>query len=86
MPNYYSLYEQETPFVLNANFIGDKIIKNLGFMVGAFYGGMPVSSFVGKSMNAITRSMWNAARANRLAQIGRGVEAAKVADNFRKGL
>lgn len=86
MPNYYSLYEQETPFVLNANFIGDKIIKNLGFMVGAFYGGMPVSSFVGKSMNAVTRSMWNAARANRLAQIGRGVEAAKVADDFRKGL
>ena len=86
MPNYYSLYEQETPFVLNANFIGDKIIKNLGFMVGAFYGGMPVSSFVGKSMNAVTRSMWNAARANRLAQISRGVEAAKVADDFRKGL
>ena len=86
MPNYYSLYEQETPFVLNANFIGDKIIKNLGFMVGAFYGGMPVSSFVGKSMNAVTRSMWNAARANRLAQIGRGVKAADVADNFRKGL
>lgn len=86
MPNYYSLYEQESPFVLNANFIGDKIIKNLGFMVGAYYGGMPVSSFVGKSMNAVTRSMWNAARANRLAQIGRGVEAAKVADDFRKGL
>ena len=86
MPNYYSLYEQESPFVLNANFIGDKIIKNLGFLVGAFYGGMPVSSFVGKSMNAVTRSMWNAARANRLAQIGRGVEAAKVADDFRKGL
>lgn len=86
MPNYYSLYEQETPFILNANFIGDKIIKNLGFMVGAFYGGMPVSSFVGKSMNAVTRSMWNAARANRLAQIGRGVKAADVADNFRKGL
>ena len=86
MPNYYSLYEQETPFVLNANFIGDKIIKNLGFMVGAFYGGMPVSSFVGKCMNATTRSMWNAARANRLAQISRGVEAAKVADDFRKGL
>ena len=55
-------------------------------MVGAFYGGMPVSSFVGKSMNAVTRSMWNAARANRLAQIGRGVKAADVADNFRKGL
>lgn len=86
MPNYYSLYEQETPFVLNANFIGDKIIKNLGFMVGAYYGGLPVSSFVGKSMNAVTRSMWNAARANRLAQIGRGVKAADVANNFRKGL
>ena len=66
-PNYYSLYEQQTPFVFNANFVGDKLIKNIGFLVGAFYGGMPVGSFVGKLTNAWTRSAWTAARANRAA-------------------
>lgn len=86
-PNYYSLYEQQTPFVLNANFVGDKLIKNIGFMVGAFYGGMPVGSFVGKLTNAWTRSAWAAARANRAAQIERGVlSSERIAENFRKGL
>lgn len=86
-PNYYSLYEQQTPFVLNANFVGDKLIKNIGFMVGAFYGGMPVGSFVGKLTNAWTRSAWTAARANRAAQIERGVlSSERIAENFRKGL
>lgn len=86
-PNYYSLYEQQTPFVLNANFVGDKLIKNIGFMVGAFYGGMPVGSFVGKLTNAWTRSAWAAARANRAAQIERGVLSSdRIAENFRKGL
>lgn len=86
-PNYYSLYEQQTPFVFNANFVGDKLIKNIGFMVGAFYGGMPVGSFVGKLTNAWTRSAWTAARANRAAQIERGVlSSERIAENFRKGL
>ena len=86
-PNYYSLYEQQTPFVLNANFVGDKLIKNIGFLVGAFYGGMPVGSFVGKLTNAWTRSAWTAARANRAAQIERGVlSSERIAENFRKGL
>jgi hypothetical protein len=42
LPNYYTNEEQERPFIENiftANFIGDKFIKNLGFTVGAFYGG-----------------------------------------------
>ena len=42
LPNYYTQAEQEEPWYKNiftANFIGDKFIKNLGFTVGAFYGG-----------------------------------------------
>ena len=42
LPNYYTNQEQEQPFYKNiftANFIGDKFLKNLGFTVGAFYGG-----------------------------------------------
>lgn len=42
LPNYYTREEQEQPWYENmftANFLGDKFIKNLGFTVGAFYGG-----------------------------------------------
>ena len=43
MPNYYSQYEREHPWaassIFNANFLGDKFLKNLGFTVGAFYSG-----------------------------------------------
>lgn len=41
MPNYYTQDEQENPWgnIFSANFLGDKLIKNLGFMVGAFYSG-----------------------------------------------
>lgn len=49
MPNYYTQDEIENPFhnIFTANFLGDKIIKNLGFMVGAFYGGIPLSKAIG---------------------------------------
>lgn len=42
LPNYYTRAEQEQPWyenIFTANFLGDKFIKNLGFAVGAFYGG-----------------------------------------------
>lgn len=42
LPNYYTREEQESPWyenVFTANFLGDKLIKNLGFTVGAFYSG-----------------------------------------------
>lgn len=42
LPNYYSTQETEEPWyenVFTANFLGDKFIKNLGFIVGAFYSG-----------------------------------------------
>lgn len=39
LPNYYTQYEIDNPFRLNANTIGDKFLKNIGFMVGAAYSG-----------------------------------------------
>lgn len=41
MPNYYTDEELNGPWYshINANFIGDKFIKNLGFSVGALYSG-----------------------------------------------
>lgn len=51
LPNYYTRDEQENPWshAFNANFIGDKLIKNFGFMVGAYYGmGVPLAGLAGK--------------------------------------
>lgn len=47
--NYYSTSQQNSPWysmdnLLSANFIGDKILKNMGFMVGAFYSGNVLTS------------------------------------------
>lgn len=53
LPNYYTNAEKEGPWynnVFSANFIADKFIKNLGFSVGAVYGGMPVTKGVSAMM------------------------------------
>lgn len=42
LPNYYTNSETQDPWyehILSANFLGDKLIKNLGFTVGAIYSG-----------------------------------------------
>lgn len=42
LPNYYTDAERNEPWyenIFTANFLGDKFIKNLGFIVGAFYSG-----------------------------------------------
>lgn len=49
MPNYYTKAEQESPWyenIFTANFLGDKLIKNLGFTVGAFYSGNVFSNLL----------------------------------------
>lgn len=49
LPNYYTKEEQESPWyenVFTANFLGDKLIKNLGFTVGAFYSGNVYSNLL----------------------------------------
>lgn len=47
LPNYYTDAELNRPWyenIFTANFLGDKFIKNLGFTVGAFYGGSVVGA------------------------------------------
>lgn len=41
LPNYYTQAEMEDPWYehINANWIGDKFLKNIGFSVGALYSG-----------------------------------------------
>lgn len=49
LPNYYTREEQESPWyenIFTANFLGDKLIKNLGFTVGAFYSGNVFSNLL----------------------------------------
>lgn len=65
MPNYYTQDEMENPFgnIFTANFLGDKLLKNFGFMVGAFYGGIPASSLIGKIGTRAVKRARNAALA-----------------------
>lgn len=57
MPNYYTQEEKDNPMSLNsifsANFLGDKLIKNIGFTVGAFYSGKLYSSGLGAIVNGL---------------------------------
>jgi len=68
LPNYYTEAEQNDPWyeqIFTANFIGDKFIKNLGFSIGALYGG----SVLGKVLTG----------AGRLSQaIGLAAESSKA--------
>ena len=69
-PNYYSHQEQDANWyspknILTANFWSDKVLKNLGYSVGAIGGGLAWSS--------LFRSI---GLTNRLVQLGRGMETA----------
>ena len=53
IPNYYSEAERNDPWYTNiftANFLGDKFIKNIGFMVGAAYAGKVNAGILSKAM------------------------------------
>lgn len=54
LPNYYSDKENENEWYQNiftANFVGDKLLKNVGFMVGAGLSAKGVASMASKAMN-----------------------------------
>ena len=59
-PNYYTRQEQEHPFLAaipgfsgSANFWGDKIIKNIGFTVGAIAGAAAQDAIVGLATGGV---------------------------------
>ena len=98
MPNYYTQYEQENPFTFNANFIGDKFIKNLGFTLGAYLsGGLYASGIKAIGMGAIkglrlaglaktTHGLKNAIQVNNVVGsfLGSGISA--VGEGMIEGL
>lgn len=80
MPNYTTVEEDENPLrwnmFLTANFWGNDIIKNMGFMVGAFVGGLPITKalkFLGKGYQSLAGarklSKLNSRAANRVKTI-----------------
>ena len=72
IPNYYTQYEVENPWsnLCTANFLGDKLIKNAGFTVGAAYTGLGMAGALGKASQLLNLSN-KAANATRI--IGSGV-------------
>lgn len=69
-PNYYSHQEQDANWyspknILTANFWSDKVLKNLGYSVGAIGGGLAWST-----------AFRSIGLTNRLVQLGRGMETA----------
>ena len=72
IPNYYTQYEVENPWsnLCTANFLGDKLIKNTGYVVGAAYSGLGVAGALGKASQLLNLS--NKA-ANATRTIGSGV-------------
>lgn len=53
LPNYYTYAETNSPWYSNiftANFLGDKFLKNLGFMIGAAYSGKVTAGVMSKAM------------------------------------
>ncbi len=74
LPNYYTQTEKDAEWyspdnILTANFWSDKIIKNLGFSLGALGGGVAWS----KLFQAIGVT-------NKLVQVGRGLETATAVE------
>lgn len=88
MPNYYTQDEMENPFsnIFTGNFLGDKILKNLGFMVGAFYGGIPASSLIGKAGTAAVKRARAALLAERTSAAKAGFTAAEQGKIMAQGL
>jgi hypothetical protein len=78
-PNYYSHQEQDAKWyspknILTANFWSDKVLKNLGYSVGAIGGGV--------AWGGLFRSI---GLTNKLVQAGRGMEAATAIEEAMAG-
>lgn len=93
MPNYYTQAELEQPWYTNIstfNFWGDKLIKNIGFMVGAFYSGGLYSKGLGAIMQAVkagskATSMVTSGVGSVISAVNEGsIEALNAANEFEE--
>lgn len=93
LPNYYTQYELNQPWYTNiftANFWGDKLIKNIGFTVGAFYSGGIYSKGLGAIMQAVkagskATSMVTSGVGSVISAVNEGsIEALNAANEFEE--
>ena len=95
MPNYYTNDERENPLahLFNANFIGDKFIKNFGFTVGAMgsamaFGGAygSLGHIIGKTAMGLGAGGRAAVGISKAVTMGTGAVAAAVAEGSIEAL
>lgn len=85
LPNYYTQAEQEEPWYKNiftANFIGDKFIKNLGFTVGAFYGGNLGAALMKGGLEALQATKAGATLLGGASNLAKSIGLVKNASQF----
>ena len=95
LPNYYTNDEREHPLrhIFNANFIGDKFIKNFGFTVGAMgsalaFGGTygSLGHIIGKTAMGLGAGGRAAVGISKAVTMGTGAVAAAVAEGSIEAL
>lgn len=93
MPNYYTYAELEQPWyenIFTANFLGDKLIKNIGFTIGAYYSGGLYSKGLGAIMKAVgagskATSMVTSSVGSVISAVNEGsIEALHAANEFEE--
>ena len=85
LPNYYTRAEQEQPWyenIFTANFLGDKLIKNLGFTAGAFYSGNLGSSILGGGIKALQATTKGAKLIGKGSNLAQSIGIIKEASQF----
>lgn len=91
LPNYYTNKEKGGPWydnIFTANFIGDKVLKNLGFAVGAAYSGKVNAGVVSKLMglNKARKAFKGAVLANETITPEMIVKGYKAGDTVIDGI
>ena len=87
LPNYYTHQELEGPWyenIFTANFIGDKFIKNSGFMVGAFYSGNLGGSLLSGGIRLLGATARGGAMIGKAANLAKTMHLVKDVSKFPK--